>query len=154
MFEIRLRLDRMSVTLRAVLAVAIAAATLLVWAAVWYLGFALVRLAFVVGAPLGIRSAAALDVGWFLQWIVAALTAFLIFAVLARPSYIRLATQVWFLALCVCACSGVIGFRDLNIRSLLALMPATGVLAWILYLTSVRPNRRVKQSAPALNRSQ
>ena len=141
------RPDNVAVAVRAGLAASVMTTTILVWATVWYLGFAFIRLEFVIGAPLGIRSPAALDVCWFLQWIVGALALFLILALFVRPLYMRAAAQAWFLALCCYAVSGLIGFRDLSARSLLSIIPAVGVLGWVLYLTGVRPNMRLKLTA-------
>lgn len=141
------RRDNISIGVRTALAVTVAAATAITWALVWDLGFSFVHLAMVLGAPPGIRVPAALVIGWFLQWIVAALSLFLILALFFRPLYMRAAVQAWFITLAAYAIVGVIAFRDLRITSLLAVIPALGVVGSILYLTGVRPNMRLKLTA-------
>ena len=135
------------ISLRAVLAAAVALAAALTWAFVWDLGLRLAWLDIFVGAPVGVRVPYALRVGWFLQWILAALSLLLILSLVARPRYIRAIVQTWFLFLVTYAVTGLIAFRELALWSLVSVVPAMVVLAWILYLTGVRPNMRLKLTA-------
>ena len=139
--------DDISLVLRLVLAGAVVLATVVSWAFIWDLGFRFVQLALILGAPPGIRASGALTIGWFLQWILAALSLLLVASLLARPKYIRAIVQAWFLILSAYGVTGLIAFRDLDVGSLLFLVPAIGVLGWILYLTGVRPNMRLKLTA-------
>ena len=137
----------MPVGRRVALTGAVLIVTALSYELVWGIGIALLRLEAIFGTP--VRQPALLMVAYVSQWVVAALSIFLILCLLARPKYIRAVTYAWFTVQAIHYLIGLFLFgNELTWFSIvLPIGLVVGATVAILWITSVRPDKRLKLPA-------